>query len=164
MSWSCCTGSFTIVKSCKVVFELVFETIISYVLKALLLLHCHHSRNIVLIENLIVRHATPTNNTYPQGKREVEYRPKTCFSAMEFTVVQSQSSNMILDILDLEHGYSPLLFNSIRKFIKVKIISSKKGTHLDEILINFDCWPSIVHQIQRKLVMRLDGGLTVSPN
>lgn len=66
---------------------------------------------------------------HKERRELVEYRPKTCFSAMEFTVVQSQSSNMILDTLDLEHGYSPLLFNSIRKFIKVKIISAKKGTH-----------------------------------
>jgi hypothetical protein len=119
---SCCTGSFPIVKSCKVAFELVFKTIISYALKALLL-HGHHSRNIAVIENLIVRHI------HKVGREVVEYRPNTCFSAMEFTVIQSQSSNLILDILDLEHGCSPLLFNSIWKFIKVKIISSKKGTH-----------------------------------
>jgi len=155
---SCCTGSFTIVKSCKVAFELVFKTIISYVLKALLLLHGHPSRNIVVIENLIVRHI------HKERREVVEYRPKTCFSAMEFTVVQSQSSNLILDILDLEHGCSPLLFNSIRKFIKSQNYQLKEGHSLDEILINLDCWPSTVRQIQRKLVMRLDGGLTESPN
>jgi len=76
----------------------------------------------------------------------------------------TQSSNLILDILDLEHGCSPLLFNSIRKFIKSQNYQLKEGHSLDEILINLDCWPSTVRQIQRKLVMRLDGGLTESPN